>query len=91
MISRHVITAASPLCPVNMDALASAALDGFSVELPYFSGPIFGLPNVVTPHMAGSTHEALATIARTAANDIARVLRGEEPVYAVNHPQRRRA
>jgi hypothetical protein len=36
--------------------------------------------------MAGSTQECLETIARTAGEDIARVLKGEAPHHAVNSP-----
>ena len=67
--------------------LGRAALDVFDGEPPDPASPIFTAPNVVmTPHMAGSTHECLATIARTAGEDIARVLRGEPPSNPVNAP-----
>lgn len=67
--------------------LAGAALDVLESEPPDFSSPLFRLENtVITPHMAGSSHESLATIARLASEDIARVLRGDEPVHAVNRP-----
>jgi D-3-phosphoglycerate dehydrogenase len=65
--------------------LSGAALDVLASEPPDFASPLFEMENVVlTPHMAGSTHESLATIARRASEDIARVLRGEEPLHAVN-------
>jgi D-3-phosphoglycerate dehydrogenase len=65
--------------------LSGAALDVLASEPPDFASPLFAMENVVlTPHMAGSTHESLATIARRASEDIARVLRGEEPLHAVN-------
>lgn len=58
--------------------LGGAALDVLDGEPPDPQSPIFNAPNLVlTPHMAGSTHECLATIARMAGEDIARVLRGE--------------
>jgi D-3-phosphoglycerate dehydrogenase len=73
--------------------LAGAALDVLASEPPDFASPLFEMENVVlTPHMAGSTHESLATIARRASEDIARVLRDETPLHAVNAmPVRRRA
>lgn len=72
--------------------LAGAALDVLESEPPDFSSPLFRMPNVViTPHMAGSSYESLATIARRAAEDIARVLRGEGPLHAVNRPATRPA
>lgn len=67
--------------------LAGAALDVFETEPPDVGSPIFGLENViVAPHMGGSTHEALATIARVAARDIAHVLLGRRPEHPVNEP-----
>lgn len=65
--------------------LAGAALDVFEVEPPESDSPLLGMANVVlAPHMAGSTHEALATIARRAAQDIRRVLLGHEPLHPAN-------
>lgn len=70
--------------------LGGAALDVFDGEPPNPKSPIFAAPNVVlTPHMAGSTEECLETIARTAGEDIARVLRGEAALHPVNKPQPR--
>jgi len=68
--------------------LAGAALDVLETEPPDFSSPLFEMENVVlTPHMAGSSHEALATIARRASEDILRVLSGQPPCHAVNEPR----
>jgi D-3-phosphoglycerate dehydrogenase len=65
--------------------LGGAALDVLDGEPPDPLSPIFNAPNLVlTPHMAGSTHECLATIARMAGEDIARVLRGETASNSVN-------
>jgi D-3-phosphoglycerate dehydrogenase len=70
--------------------LAGAALDVLDGEPPDRDSAIFSAPNVIlTPHMGGSTHECLATIARTAATDIARVLGGRLPRFRVNRPARR--
>lgn len=71
--------------------LAGAALDVFETEPPDFDSPLFQMPNVVlAPHMAGSTHEALATIACRAAGDIKLVLSGQPPEHPVNQPKRPR-
>ncbi len=71
--------------------LGGAALDVLEGEPPDPASPIFDAPNIiVTPHMAGSTHECLDTIARTAAEDIARVLRGKRARFPVNRPIKRR-
>ena len=65
--------------------LGGAALDVLDGEPPDPRSAIFNAPNVVlTPHMAGSTHECLATIARMAGEDIARVLSGQAAKHAVN-------
>jgi D-3-phosphoglycerate dehydrogenase len=65
--------------------LGGAALDVLDGEPPDPNSPIFNAPNIIlTPHMAGSTHECLATIARMAGEDIARVLRGESAQHPVN-------
>jgi len=65
--------------------LGGAALDVLEGEPPDPASPIYDAPNVIlTPHMAGSTRECLETIARTAGEDIARVLRGEAPRFPVN-------
>lgn len=65
--------------------LGGAALDVLEGEPPDPASPIYGAPNLlVTPHMAGSTFECLDAIAATTAADIARVLKGEAPLYPVN-------
>ena len=57
-------------------------------EPPGFNSPLFAMDNVViTPHMAGSSHESVATIAGRASQDILRVLRDELPFDAVNEPR----
>ena len=71
--------------------LAGAALDVLAGEPPDRKSPIFEASNVIlTPHIGGSTHECLETIAATAAADIARVLQGRRPKFPVNRPARRR-
>ncbi len=71
--------------------LGGAALDVLEGEPPDPKSPIFDAPNIIlTPHMAGSTDECLETIARTAAQDIARVLGGKRAKHPVNKPARKR-
>lgn len=71
--------------------LGGAALDVLEGEPPDPASPIFEASNIIlTPHMAGSTHECLETIARTAAADIARVLQGKRAKFPVNRPVKRR-
>ncbi len=72
--------------------LGGAALDALEGEPPDPKSPIFDAPNIViTPHMGGSTAECLEATARTAAEDIARVLRNKRARYPVNKPLRKNA
>ncbi len=71
--------------------LGGAALDVLDGEPPDPESPIFAAPNVIlTPHMAGSTAECLNAIARTAGQDIARVLQNKRPKFPVNKPRKQR-
>lgn len=64
--------------------IRGAALDVVDPEPPAPGEPLFQLPNViVTPHLGGSTHDCLQRIARMGAEDLRRVLLGEEPLYRV--------
>ena len=72
---------------LTRERLGGAALDVLDGEPPDPSSPIFAAPNVlVTPHMAGSTHECLRSIARVASEDIVRVLKSQAPLHPVNAP-----
>ncbi len=65
--------------------IGGAALDVLEGEPPDPESAIFGAPNLIlTPHMAGSTHECLEAIATWAGEDIARVLSGKKPKYPAN-------
>lgn len=65
--------------------LGGAALDVRAAEPPGrrgAAGILARLPNVIlTPHVAGLTHEAQRRTAVTVASDVLRVLRGEPPRY----------
>jgi len=86
-----VNTSRGPL--VDLDALAAAleggqigaaGLDVFDVE-PLDAARIAGVPNlIVTPHMAYYSEEALAESQRKAANQVIKVLTGQQPDYQVN-------
>lgn len=63
--------------------LAGAGLDVYSVEPVTAENPLLHLENVVlTPHIAAHTHDALRAMSLVA-EDILRVLEGQEPVYRV--------
>ncbi|NOU97395.1 hypothetical protein GC093_29805 [Paenibacillus sp. LMG 31456] len=65
--------------------LAGAGLDVFEQEPPENQHPLWELDNViVTPHMSAHTEDALIAMAVGAAEEIVRVLNGEQPVYCVN-------
>jgi len=70
--------------------LAGAAIDVVREEPPPAGGTARKLhahPKVVaTPHLGGSTHEALARIATELARDVLAVLGGRPPLAAVNAP-----
>ena len=64
--------------------IAAAGLDVFDREPPEPDNPLFELENVIlTPHLASLTHEGRKRMGVTAAEDILRVLRGEQPKYQV--------
>lgn len=47
--------------------------------------PLRSLPNVLfTPHVAGPTEDELPNLTRTALTDLARVLRGEPPLFSIS-------
>src|SRR5207237_3905161 len=65
---------------------AAAAFDVFEQEPPG-ENPLFTLPNfVATPHIAASTAEAQASVAFDVAEEVAAVLSGDLPRFAVNAP-----
>jgi D-3-phosphoglycerate dehydrogenase len=65
---------------------AAAAVDVFEQEPPG-ENPLFTLPNfIATPHIAASTVEAQASVAFDVAEEVAAVLAGDLPRYAVNAP-----
>ena len=60
--------------------IAGAGLDVLEEEPTPVDNPLFDLENVViTPHMAGTSHETNLRAADFAYGNIQRVLRGEEP------------
>jgi D-3-phosphoglycerate dehydrogenase len=66
--------------------LAAAAADVFETEPPG-DNPLLALPNfVATPHIAASTLEAQVSVAFDVAEEVAAVLAGDLPRFAVNAP-----
>ncbi|HEY8296829.1 MAG TPA: phosphoglycerate dehydrogenase [Candidatus Baltobacteraceae bacterium] len=78
------------LAALDAGTIAGAALDVVAHEPPAADSPGSRLhrhPRVIaTPHLGGSTHEALRRIAVELATDVADVLTGRPPQGAVNAP-----
>ena len=78
----------------DLDALTEAVVDGrlAGVALDHFEGealdpahPIAKLPNVVlTPHIGGATYDTEANHTTMLADDLVRLLAGEQPHHIVN-------
>ncbi|MGC9319357.1 MAG: phosphoglycerate dehydrogenase [Armatimonadota bacterium] len=74
------------LAALREGRLAGAALDVFESE-PEPNPELVSLPNVVaTPHVAASTEEAQALVAREAVEQVLQVLAGGRPRWPVNVP-----
>lgn len=69
------------------DALVSghikgAALDTFDPEPPLADWPLLKLPNVtLSPHIAGASRHSITKAADMIAEDIGRILEGQDPLY----------
>ena len=67
--------------------LAGAALDVMETEPPMSDSPLLKRDNVIlTPHTAFYSEEALLELQTKAAEDVARVLSGDQPRYPINKP-----
>jgi D-3-phosphoglycerate dehydrogenase len=81
-----IVDEAALLAALESGKLAAAAADVFENE-PAGDSPLFKLPNfIATPHIAASTVEAQVSVAFDVAEEVAAVLAGDLPRYAVNAP-----
>jgi D-3-phosphoglycerate dehydrogenase len=81
-----IVDEAALFAALSEGRLAAAAADVFEHE-PLGDSPLLQLPNfVATPHIAASTAEAQTSVAHDVAEEVAAVLAGELPRYAVNAP-----
>jgi phosphoglycerate dehydrogenase-like enzyme len=79
-----VVDEAALYAALSEGRLAGAGLDVFDREPPPADNPLFGLDNVVlTPHLAGPTRESAGARLRNAFDNVARVARGEAPLWVV--------
>lgn len=69
---------------IRAGSVAGAALDVFAREPVETDSPLFGLDNVLlSPHIAGGSSTALARMYAMTAANVARVCRGEAPLWTV--------
>ncbi|MFI5013460.1 MAG: hydroxyacid dehydrogenase [Hyphomicrobiales bacterium] len=79
-----LVDEAALVAALRSGQLAAAGLDVFDAEPPDARSPLFDAPNLVmTPHIGGSTQEALERTACEVAQDVISVLRGEHPANPV--------
>lgn len=79
-----LIDAAALVAALDAGQVGGAALDVLPVEPPGRDSPLLHRDNVIlTPHIGFYSVEALAELQTKAATDVARVLRGEKPVYPI--------
>jgi len=65
--------------------IAGAAVDVFHEEPPSLANPLFEAPNILlTPHVAGTTNEAIERLAVGAAQAVADFYCGKKPEHMVN-------
>lgn len=82
-----VVDQAALVAALDAGLIAGAGLDVLDGEPPEAADPLLRHPDVIiTPHSAAYTEEALGEVRRTALADVARVLRGQRPVYPVPEP-----
>jgi D-3-phosphoglycerate dehydrogenase len=79
-----LIDAAALVAALDAGQVGGAALDVLPVEPPERDSPLLHRDNVIlTPHIGFYSFEALAELQTKAATGIARVLRGEKPLYPI--------
>jgi D-3-phosphoglycerate dehydrogenase len=82
----EIVDAAALAEALRSGQVAAAGVDVYPHE-PAREGPLFGLPNaILTPHIGGSSREALATVGQMISRTTLAALRGEAVPNAVNLP-----
>jgi D-3-phosphoglycerate dehydrogenase len=81
----EVVDGAALIEALRSNRIRGAALDAFETEPLPAESPLRRLPNVVlSPHVAGQTHAAVARVAISAAQSILDELAGKRPEYVYN-------
>ncbi len=81
-----IVDEAALAAALKSGRIAAAAVDVFETEPPGDS-PLLRLPNfIATPHIGASTTEAQVSVAFDVAEEVAAVLAGDLPRFAVNAP-----
>ena len=84
----HIVDEAALADALRSGRLAAAGLDVFAEEPP-FESDLLDLPNVlVTPHVAGLSHRAIAAMNEMATRSVIALLSGEMPPNVVNKQAR---
>lgn len=69
---------------VKNGEIAGGLIDVFETEPPEMENALFQLENVImTPHIGSNTEECMERIAMDVAEDVIRVLNGEEPHHPI--------
>ncbi|HEY2967949.1 MAG TPA: hydantoinase B/oxoprolinase family protein [Casimicrobiaceae bacterium] len=75
-----VVDESALIAALQTGRIAGAGLDAFTQEPPDPGSPLWHLPNVVvTPHIGGSTREAMTRVAVQAVKNVFTILEGETP------------
>jgi len=70
---------------LRANALRGAALDVFDEEPLPKTSPVWDTPRlVITPHVAGLTHDYIRRVTRVALDNVARIERGEPPTTLIS-------
>ncbi len=86
----HIVDEVALTAALRGGQIAAAGFDVFAAEPPIGS-ELLGLPNVLlTPHVGGLSHRAIAELTRRATSAVVDALRGGVPVGAVNPEARPR-
>jgi phosphoglycerate dehydrogenase-like enzyme len=79
-----VIDETALVAALSSGTIAGAGLDVFDQEPPPADNPLLGLSNVtLTAHLAGPTLESNAARVRNAFDNVARVARGDTPLWVI--------